>query len=97
MSESLRNIFILLGILLVGGLGWFMFDQNRQMDLRMTSGDGVDIQVETQRFVQQQRELQQISVTSEVSSDPDFRNLFSISTPVPNFPTGRPNPFDSSF
>lgn len=97
MSESLRNILILVVILLVGGLGWFMFDQNRQMELQMTGGSGVDVQAETQRFIQQQRQLQQISVTTVLSNDSNFQNLFSISTPVPSFPTGRPNPFELSF
>ena len=97
MSESLRNILILLGIILIGGLGWFMFDQNRQMELKMTGGDGVNIQVETQRFIQQQNALRQISVTTELSNDSNFQSLFSISTPVPSFPTGRANPFEISF
>ena len=97
MSESFKNIFILFGILLVGGLGWYMFDQNRQMELRMTGGAGVNVQAETQRFIQQQRQLQQISVTTALSSDSDFQNLFSISSRVPSFPTGRANPFELPF
>lgn len=97
MSESLRNILFLIGVLMVGGLGWFMFDQNRQLELQMTGGPGVDVQVETRQFINQQQQLRQLSVDSNLFRDEDFQGLYSITAPVPSYPAGRTNPFTQSF
>ncbi len=97
MSDTLRNIIILLCIVLVGMLGWYMFDQNRQMQLQVTSGTGTSIQAETQEFIQKQNLLGQLSIESELFQDQTFLNLIDISTPVPTFPVGRNNLFSVPF
>ena len=97
MSETARNILVIIGMLLVGGLGWYMYDQSRSLELQMTGGPGVNIQAETQQFIQQQQQLQVLSVTSTLFDDSDFQDLHSIAAPVPTFDTGRSNPFTPSF
>ena len=97
MSETLRNLLVLLAILALAGIGWFMFEQNRQLQLQMTGSPDQNIQLETQQFIQQQRRLQALSMDSQLFSDTNFLNLYSITSPVPTFPTGRANPFLPSF
>ena len=97
MSETFHNILVLLGVILVGALGWYMFDQNRQLQLQTSTTSGVSIQAETQAFIQKQNTLRQLSIESDLFQNGDFRNLTDVSTPVPTFPTGRSNLFAIPF
>ncbi len=97
MSDTLRNIIILLCIVLVGVLGWYMFDQNRQLQLQTTTTTGMNLQTETQRFIEKQSELRQLSMDTDLFRNPVFQNLESITAPIPTFPTGRDNLFQSPF
>lgn len=97
MSDTLRNIIILLCIVLLGVLGWYIFDQNRQLQLQTTTITGVSLQIEIQRFIEKQSELRQLSMDTDLFHDPVFQSLESITVPIPTFPTGRDNLFQSPF
>ena len=96
MSEPIRNILIIIGIIILAGLGWFMYDQSRSLELRMTGGSGLDVQAETQVFIQQQRQLQQLNMQPTVLVESDFIGLGSVAAPIPVYPIGRQNPFSPS-
>ena len=72
MSEALKNIIILTCIVLFGVLGWYMYDQNRQLQLRTTTTSGVALQAETQQFIQKQNELKRLSMSTELFENPNF-------------------------
>ncbi len=94
MSDTTKNLLVLLAVLCFGILGWYMYIQNRSLDIRITGGDAsVDIQFEIQEFITQQRQLQQVSMHSFLYDDPVFSNLNNIHSPVPSLDFGRDNPF----
>ena len=97
MSETIRNLLILVSIIALATVGWFMYDQNRKLQLQMTGGIGQDIQVETQRFIRDQSRLSSLSMDSELFLDTNFTGLYSITLPIETFPVGRSNPFIPSF
>ncbi len=95
MSQTLQNLLILLAILVVGGLGWYMYSQQSQQTLMLNGASS--IQADIQLYRQQQNTLQRLQLDTSLLSEANFRSLQSVTEPVPQFPLGRSNPFNPSF
>ena len=95
MSQTLQNLLILLAILVVGGLGWYMYSQQNQQGLVLNGASS--IQADIQLYRQQQNTLRQLQMDTSLLSEANFRSLQSVSEPIPQFRQGRSNPFSPSF
>lgn len=91
MSDSLQNILILLGVLLVAGVGWYMYSEGQRVALDIES-EG-NLQAEIQSFIQTQQTLRRIELDAAILDDPAFTSLQTVTNPVPIQGSGRANPF----
>ncbi len=91
MTQTLQNLLIILGILIVGALGWYMYSETSQRALDINGSSSVQANIQTYR--QQQATLRALSLDVEILSQPEFRALRSVTEPVPQLPQGRANPF----
>ena len=91
MSDALQNIVVLIGIILVAGVGWYMYSENQRMTLDTTPA--AQLELEIQDFIQKQNTLRSISIDTSILSNPAFQALETVSDPVSSQPSGRPNPF----
>ena len=87
----MQNILVLVGILLVGAVGWYMYQENQRMSLD-TAPSG-SLQADIQDFIQTQSVLRRVNLETEILSQPTFQNLDTVTGPVPQQGTGRSNPF----
>lgn len=94
MSSSLQNILVLGGIMILAGLGYFIFVQNGSSELGNTQVENLAA-AETVQFLQRLHELEQMSLDGSIFSDPRFTSLTSFTQPVMPEPYGKANPFVS--
>ena len=87
----MQNILVLVGILLVAGVGWYMYQENQRMSLDTTPTGS--LQAEIQDFIQTQNTLRGVHIDTELLSDPAFQTLDTVTGPVPEVERGRDNPF----
>lgn len=93
MGKIIENIIIVLGIILVAGVGWYMFTENQRMALDVESAN--IIQAEIQGFIQTQNTLRTINIDTTILSTERFINLQTITEAIDPQPRGRSNPFVS--
>ena len=93
MAKTLQNILIFVGIILIAGVGWYMYTENQRMNLDVESA-GL-IRAEIQGFIQTQNTLRRIDIDTTVLDEPLFQSLETITEPVEPQPRGRDNPFVS--
>ena len=91
MTKTLQNLFFLLAIVVVGGLGWYIYMQNSQRTL--LPGGSSTVEANVQMFRQQQVTLRALQLDLQILSRQEFRSLNSVSEPVPQLPRGRTTPF----
>lgn len=94
MSSTLQNILILAGIVLLVGLGYFMYTQNNNSTLQSNSVNN-QAAAETAQFLARLKNLENVSLEAEFFSDERFTTLVSFTRPVTPEPYGKPNPFVS--
>lgn len=95
MVSVLKNIFVIVGLLLVAGLGFYLYTEGELLDGGAQTGD-MQVEAQSEEFIRRLETLKRISVDSELFTDPRFTSLRSFATPVPVLPIGRSNPFESA-
>lgn len=92
MSSLIQNIIILGGVVVILGLGYYLYTQK---SLDATEG-GVEVQIalQNEEFIRRLKELQAIELNGEIFNDPRFLSLVNFSAPVISEPVGRNNPFE---
>ncbi len=92
MMSVLKNIFVLVGLLLVLGLGFYLYQTNGSLSLE-SSPENIKIEAESEDLVRKLNSIKDISINKKMFTDPRFTNLRTFATEVPDYPTGRNNPF----
>lgn len=94
MSSFIQNTIILGGILVLVGLGYYIYTSNTQSDAE--SEMSAQIAAESADFLRRLNELKAIELNGSIFSDPRFVSLVNYSQPVLSEPVGNPSPFDIS-
>lgn len=94
MTPLVKNGLILIGLLVIGGLGYYLFVLNADSDLAFEGiGGANEAQLASEQFLKQLNDIKTFELSSELFEDQGFRALVDFSTPVPAHPVGRNNPF----
>lgn len=94
MSSIIQNIIIVLGLIVVAGLGYYLFSQNASGTLEFVNQPVSSQAVaESADFLQKLNKLKSISLDGSLFSDPRFQSLVNNTQPVIEVNIGRPNPF----
>ncbi len=95
MNSTLQNIFIILGIIAIGALGYYLFIQNNDISLQNAEIDN-QAAAETSVFLQRLNELKLVRFDGVIFTDERFISLVDSTEVVVPVPTGRSNPFAES-
>lgn len=92
MSSFIQNTIILGGVLVLIGLGYYLYTEEP------AGGSQVSVQVaaESAAFLSKLNELKAIELDATLFYDPRFRSLVNYSAPVVSEPIGNPNPFHTN-
>ena len=90
MSSFIQNIIIVGGVLVLLGLGYFMYTQ---AEYESTDVD-MEIAAESEAFLRRLEELKTIDLNGDLFDDPRFISLVNYSVPVLTEEVGNPTPFD---
>ncbi len=93
MQKNKKNILVILVIASVAVGGYYFYAQ-APVELTPEVAETQVLFSDVQRYAERFQKLNEISLSTELFSDPYFRSLVSYSTPVPPQPIGRTNPFD---
>jgi hypothetical protein len=95
MSNSAKNILILLGIITLTFAGYYFFIQESSLVLRSSESDRQleQMLVRTQEFVGHRQILDSIELDTSLLQSKDFLSLRSFSPEQNEFSVGRTNPF----
>lgn len=95
MMNILKNLVVLIGLVLVAGLGYYLYTTNGSIGLD-ASTENLQVEAESAELLRKIDSIKQIKIDRAVFSDPRFTNLRSFATPVPVYPVGRDNPFQAA-
>jgi len=94
MSALIQNILIIGGILVILGLGYFMYTQDARLDTKTQLS--AQVAAESEQFLRRLNELKAIELNGDLFSDPRFVSLINYQVPVLPEPIGNKTPFDIS-
>ena len=92
MTSKLQNALIILGILAIGGIGYYLYTQNGDISLKNSAVNN-QAAAETASFLQRLNELKTMELEGLILNDPRFTSLVDSSEIVIPAPVGRTNPF----
>lgn len=92
MMSLLKNLFVLLGLLMVAGFGYYLYTTNGSLALENSAAE-LSAEAESAEIIRKVEAIKRISIDQSVFSDPRFTTLRSFATPVQVYPVGRNNPF----
>ena len=92
MMSILKNILVAVGLLLIAGLGFYLYTNN-SLFLAGDTEQNFQIEAQSEDFVRRLGQLKRISIDQSLFSDQRFTVLQSFASPVPALPVGRTNPF----
>lgn len=94
MSGFLKNATVIIGLIVIAGLGYYLFlmqqDENVTLESQNTVGEA---RLASARFIRELNAIQSLEISTNLFSDPRFRSLVDFSRPVLPLPVGRDNPF----
>jgi len=95
MSNTAKNLIVVLGLITVAFGGYFMFMQSSATTLSFDTNEEVlrNMQADSQLFIQRGRQLSVIELDLGFFTDDRFLSLQSYDTPIVEQPVGRDNPF----
>ncbi len=97
MSSSIQNIIVVVGLILVLGLGYYLYSANKDSVLSgSTSVVNSQIAIESADFIRRLDELKTLTLDDSIFSDARFRSFVDRRKPVLQEVVGRNNPFIKS-
>jgi hypothetical protein len=93
MSSTLQNLIAVLGILIIGGIGYYLYIQNANIALDTVSATSNEASREAAEFLSGLNELRAMNLDDSLFNDSRFRSLSIFELPVTPVPVGRENPF----
>ncbi len=88
----LQNLIAVLGIVIVGVLGYYLYVQDGTLVSRTVSTSN-EASLQAAEFLARLNELKELNLDDTIFNDPRFRSLQDIRQDVIPVPVGRPNPF----
>lgn len=95
MSSTLQNLIAVLGIILVGGVGYYLYVQNSSLSSTTVTATN-EASVQAAQFLSRLNELKTLNLDDSIFNDPRFRSLVDVREDVSPVPVGRQNPFEVS-
>ncbi len=92
MISQFQNLFILIGIIALAGLGYYLFIQKDAVTLNNEQIDN-QISIDTSEFLHRLNHLKTIQLDGAILKDNRFLTLIDFSDDVAPVPIGRSNPF----
>lgn len=93
MTPFVKNGLIILGLLVVGGLGYYLFVMQSDSALTTDTARVNEAQLAGQQFLSELREIRTYNLSNSLFSDERFRSFVDFTLPVSEQPVGRDNPF----
>lgn len=95
MSDSIKNIAIILIILTIafGGYVFFVQTPAGEGDVSANEQELQAMLAQTSVFIERSQELDQMMLDTSILEDARFRSLRTFSKPLREEPVGRPDPF----
>jgi hypothetical protein len=97
MSNTVKNLVVILGLIAVGVASYFTFMQgtNSPLNFDINNADIQNMRQNSQLFIQRRNQLSTIELDVSVVRDPRLTNLQSFDRPIVQQPVGRDNPFET--
>lgn len=95
MSNTLRNLLIVLGLLTLGYGAYYLYTSRESTtpDQRLSDAEFQSMLNETRAFIERRQELESMQFDVSFLADERFRNLESNTEPLNEVLPGRNNPF----
>ena len=95
MSNTAKNLIVILGLITVAFAGYFMFTQQSATTLRFSTNDQVlqNMLSNSQLFIERRQQLEQVTLDTAFFEDERFGSLRSFDKPIVEQPIGRSDPF----
>ncbi len=98
MSSLIKNTLILGGLLVLAGLGYYLFVINSSSVIQVNNEQvSLQAEAETQDFLRRLNELKTIELSSSLFTGTDFLRLVDYTTPIQPQTIGRDDPFKPVF
>lgn len=94
MSSNLQNLLAILGIIVIGGVGYYLYVQDGLVVSATPASQEASILAA--EFLGRLNELKTLKLDDSIFNDPRFRGLHDIRAQVTAVPIGRENPFTTS-
>jgi hypothetical protein len=92
MSSFIQNTIILGGVLVLIGLGYYLYTEEPAGSSQVSQ----QVAAESAAFLSRLNQLKAIELDVSLFPDPRFRSLVNYTAPVVSEPVGNPNPFHSN-
>ncbi len=92
MTARIQNLLILVGIVLIGGLGYYLYTTNSESLLQESATDN-QAAAESAMLVRRLNLIKDVSFEATLFSDPAFTSLVDFSEPINQTSYGKLNPF----
>lgn len=94
MTPLVKNGLTLIGLIIVGGLGYYLFVLRSGFDVSLDAEGGLSqAQLASEQFLRELNQIKNIELSDELFLDQRFRSLVDFTQPVSEQPVGRENPF----
>lgn len=93
----IKNIIALLSIIIIAGIGYFLFVERNGSALDLATANTISSQLltNTQAFIERRSTLDRVRFDFAVLDDERFTSLRSYTSPVIPAPVGKPNLFEA--
>ena len=98
MTQTLKNLLVLIAFVVLVALGYYLFTQNDSSVLSLVKSTDVspDLLAKTSVFIARRAELEGLALDTSLFTNPSFTSLRSYTTEIPDQTTGRTNIFDAA-
>jgi len=95
MMSLFKNLFVIIGLLVLAGLGYYLFILERGSELSDSASASRTSQseLEVQEFLRRLADVESITLPTDVFTDPRFKSFEDFGTEVDRVPVGRTDPF----
>ncbi|MDC1205537.1 hypothetical protein N8083_01680 [Candidatus Pacebacteria bacterium] len=94
MTSFVKNGLTLIGLIIVGALGYYLFVINDDSDITLgTEGEVNQAQLAGEQFLRELRELEKFDLSNELFKDQRFKSFTDFTKPIVEQSVGRKNPF----
>lgn len=93
MSSLVKNGLTLITLIIIGGIGYYLFVLRDDSNVLLNSGEVSEARLASDQFLRQLDEIKNVDLSDEFFVDERFRSLVDFTKPVSPQPIGRANPF----